>query len=105
MAAQANPGEAPPTGFQFTPRGPFQVRNYDDEPLSALEPVYEHVDALIEKHKVFIPGSMVRLMRQWRDDLWRAIESHDKEAETEEAQSEEDDWQGKKVLSHDDYHH
>jgi hypothetical protein len=79
-----------PNGFRVAPRGPFQVRNYDGESLPALEPVHEHVDALIENHKVLIPGSMMRLMHQWRDDLWTAIEAHaKKDAESEEAQSEQ----------------
>jgi hypothetical protein len=62
-----------PTGFQIAPSGPYKLRNYDDEELANLEPVYELVNALTVRHKVMIPGSMFRLMRGWREDLRTAI--------------------------------
>ena len=61
------------------------TRNYDDETLTELEPAYEHVDALLEQHKPLIPGNMNRLMCQWRDDLWAAIEAkHAEDAKSSE---------------------
>jgi hypothetical protein len=65
--------EASPVGFHLSTRGPFQVRDYSNDALADLEPVYALVDALVEQHKILIPGSMNRLMRQWRNDLRIAI--------------------------------
>ena len=64
-----------PNGFRLATPGPFHVRDYTNEALTDLEPVFELVDALVEKHKLLIPGSMNRLMRQWRDDLQTAIDA------------------------------
>jgi hypothetical protein len=67
--------------------GPFQIRSYADEKLEDLEPVYELVDSIVEQHQALIPGSMNRLMRQWREDLWRAIEDiNTKDAEEDAAE-------------------
>lgn len=68
-------GTEPAAGFRLATPAPFQLRNYADEKLEDLEPVYELVDSIVEQHKTLIPGSMNRLMRQWHEDLWRAIEA------------------------------
>jgi hypothetical protein len=66
----ARPGTLP----RFTPRGPFQVRNYDDARPAEIVPVFALVNALVEEYHVRVSGSMARLMRQWRDDLKKGIE-------------------------------
>ncbi len=62
------------TGFCMSPPGLAQLRDYSGDDLADLEPVYELVEKLAGQHKLMIPGSMVRLMRQWRSDLWVAID-------------------------------
>jgi hypothetical protein len=67
-------------GFRLNPPGPFQLRNYDSENLDELKRVYRLVDTLMERHRALIPGSMNRLMRQWCDDLSKAIKVKSGEA-------------------------
>jgi hypothetical protein len=58
----------------MSPPGLAQLRDYSGDDLADLEPVYELVEKLTGQHKLMIPGSMVRLMRQWQSDLGVAIE-------------------------------
>jgi hypothetical protein len=62
------------TGFCMSPPGLAQLRDYSGDDLADLEPVYELVEKLSGQHKLMVPGSMVRLMRQWQSDLGVAIE-------------------------------
>jgi hypothetical protein len=62
------------TGFCMSPPRLACLRDYSGDDLADLEPVYELVEKPADRHKLMIPGSMVRLMRQWHSDLWVAIE-------------------------------
>jgi hypothetical protein len=71
----------------MSPPGLAQLRDYSGDDLADLEPVYELVERLAVQHKLMIPGSMVRLMRQWQSDLWVAIE--DKQGQVKDSAESE----------------
>jgi hypothetical protein len=77
------------SAFAFIPSTavPYSLRNYEPESLEDLEPVYAHVDALLEQYKNLVPGGLLRSLLTWRTDLWTAIEAkHDEEADEDPAE-------------------
>jgi hypothetical protein len=63
------------TGFQFSPAGPFILRDYSHDDPASLTGLRALLEEIITGHKMLIPGSMNRLMIQWHADLHRAIEA------------------------------
>jgi hypothetical protein len=72
------------TQFRMKPAGPYMLRDYTNADPDDLKAAYLLVDALMEQHPALIPGSMNRLIRQWRADLSRAIPAPSGEAEGKE---------------------
>jgi hypothetical protein len=60
-------------GFQFSPSGPFLLRDYSNEPAAGLTALSGLLAEILTRHRHLIPGSMNRLMVQWHADLHRAI--------------------------------
>ena len=69
------------TGFQFSPVGPFLLRDYSDDDTDDLKVLRDLLEEILTQHKTLVPGSMNRLMIQWHADLHRAIEAESKKDE------------------------
>ena len=60
-AVQADEGG---TGFNFSPVGPFLLRDYSNDDVDDLKVLRGLVEEILTDHKFLIPGSMNRLMVQ-----------------------------------------
>ena len=69
------------TGFQFSPVGPFLLRDYSNDDADDLKVLRGLVEEILSDHKFLIPGSMNRLVNQWLADLDRAIEANSEKDE------------------------
>jgi hypothetical protein len=69
------------TGFEFSPVGPFLLRNYSNNDAGDLKVLRGLLEEILTQHKILIPGSMNRLMIQWHADLHRAIEDKSEKSE------------------------
>lgn len=63
------------TGFEFSPVGPFLLRDYSSDDVDDLKVLRGLLEEILTQHKMLIPGSINRLMVQWHADLHRAIEA------------------------------
>ena len=64
-----------PAGFQFSPVGPFLLRDYSSDDVDDLKLLRGLLEEILTRHKMLVPGSMNRLMVQWRGDVDRGIEA------------------------------
>ena len=60
--------------FRFNPVGPYLLRNYSNDDPGDLKALHGLIEEILANHKLLIPGSMNRLIRQWEADLSKAIE-------------------------------
>jgi hypothetical protein len=79
-AVQADEGG---TGFNFSPVGPFLLRDYSNDDVDDLKVLRGLVEEILTDHKFLIPGSMNRLMVQWHTDLDRGLKAKSEKDEDE----------------------
>ena len=72
------------TRFRMNPARPYMLSDYASADPDDLKAACQLVDALMQQHPPLIPGSMNRLIRQWRTDLSRAIPAPSGETESKE---------------------
>jgi hypothetical protein len=65
------------------------MRNYDNETLAELEPLYEHLDAILDRHKMLIPGGLNASMRTWHSVVWEAIQAKSDRKAVAQAEADE----------------
>ena len=70
--------------FRFNPVGPFLLRDYSNDDTDDLKGLRGLLEQIQTRHKLLIPGSMNRLIRQWEADLHRAIEAKNEKPKSEE---------------------
>jgi hypothetical protein len=70
--------------FRFNPVGPFLLRDYSNDDTDDLKGLRGLLEQIQTQHKLLIPGSMNRLIRQWEADLHRAIEAKNEKPKSEE---------------------
>ena len=75
--------ETDPRGpFRFQPVGPYLLRDYSNDDTDDLKALRGLLEQIQTRHKLLIPGSMNRLIRQWEADLSKAMEGKSKKEES-----------------------
>jgi hypothetical protein len=73
--------DGPETRFALSPARSYLLRDYSNDNPDDLTVLRDLIDEILTDHKFLIPGSMNRLVNQWRADLNRAIQAQSKKDE------------------------